>query len=918
MHLLRALVVCAAMQLITTTLVAQTLTTQLSQESADKLAAAAREKGNAIRGVIIQSQQKMGCVTCHGVGDQTLVGPDITNLKPKLTDVEIVEALLDPSKKISKGYETSVIATVDGRIVTGRIIKQSDDEISIRHNSGKSHDLLTIKKTSIEEMKQVAVSNMPEKLMDQLSNRQEFLDLVRYVMEIQSASSAKISSSVAGGQSISKELQGLVLIKKLNCEACHQQLGDVAPLTAKQAPDLLWSSARIDPEYITEFVSNPHQTKPGTTMPGMLAQLEPQVRKQSAKELAHYIASLSDARFTRNQTVEPAKVSVGKELFHSVGCMACHSPRDNSGRELLAEASVPLGKPGEKYSLATLAEFLEDPLASRASGHMPNMKLSHFEAVDLAHYLASLGGQTSSPFELDGALAAAGKEQFAKLGCVQCHQVEKDRQRPAMPVPAELRVDHGCLAEGGHKAPRFDLSPAEREAIKAALHSGQESFSQEQQINMTLTSLRCLNCHQRDDLGGVSPERNPHFQTTNPNLGPQGRIPPTLTKVGAKLKSDWMRQVFVTGRSIRPYQLTRMPQFGAANVEQLIELFQQTDSLPPIEHGTFQDLNEFKKIATELVGSDGLNCVACHTFQLKEALTMPAVDLTEMADRLQKDWFYHYMRAPQQLSPNTVMPSFWPGGRAIRKDVLGGDTDDQIEALWQYLLDGRQARQPRGLVIEPIELLATDEAVMLRRSYPEVGKRGIGVGYPHQVNLVFDAEQMRLAGLWEGKFADPGGVWRSQGHGRVRPLGRDVIYFAKGPDVDNLQNPWMPDDGRPPQHQFRGYSLDSKQRPTFRYEFDGILIEESYIDGVDQQSGKPFLDRTIKFISEQPREAVRLRLASGPRISSAGEREYLVNDKVTVVTKSDAKVIRLGDVELLEVHRALPQGESTVSARYQW
>ena len=39
---------------------------------------------------------------------------------------------------------------------------------------------------------------------------------------------------------------------------------------------------------------------------------------------------------------------------------------------------------------------------------------------------------------------------------------------------------------------------------------------------------------------------------------------------------------------------------------------------------------------------------------------------------------------------------------------------------------------------------------MLRRSYPEVGKRGIGVGYPQGVNLVFDAEQMRLAMIWKG------------------------------------------------------------------------------------------------------------------------------------------------------------------------
>ena len=61
---------------------------------------------------------------------------------------------------------------------------------------------------------------------------------------------------------------------------------------------------------------------------------------------------------------------------------------------------------------------------------------------------------------------------------------------------------------------------------------------------------------------------------------------------------------------------------------------------------------------------------------------------------------------------------------------------------------------------------------MLRRSYPGIGKRGIGVGYPGGVNLAFDAEQMRLAMIWKGKFLDPGGVWTGQGHGTARPMER--------------------------------------------------------------------------------------------------------------------------------------------------
>ena len=130
---------------------------------------------------------------------------------------------------------------------------------------------------------------------------------------------------------------------------------------------------------------------------------------------------------------------------------------------------------------------------------------------------------------------------------------------------------------------------------------------------------------------------------------------------------------------------TRMPQFGEANIKHLFKLLDETDHLTKTDFATFEDQKETRKIGHQLAGGKGLNCVACHTYQYKTSDTMPAVDLTEMAERLEKDWFYQYMLDPQRFSPNTVMPSFWPGGKAIRPDIAGGP-EDQVEALWQLSL----------------------------------------------------------------------------------------------------------------------------------------------------------------------------------------------------------------------------------------
>ena len=352
-----------------------------------------------------------------------------------------------------------------------------------------------------------------------------------------------------------------------------------------------------------------------------------------------------------------------------------------------------------------------------------------------------------------------------------------------------MRPDRGCLADNSGSWPEFYLDESSKNLLRAALRSFPRELTDEQQIEVSLKSFNCVACHDRNGFGGVTELRNPHFKTTNLNLGDQGRIPPTLTGVGAKLKSKWMRDVLVKGRAIRPYMKTRMPQYGEENVGHLIELFQETDRLPETKFATFDDQKEMRKMGLEMAGNKGLNCVACHTYKYKLSDTMPAVDLTEMTLRLKKDWFHQYMLAPQKFSPNTVMPSFWPGGVAIRKDIPG-DPAFQVEALWQYLIDGRQAQAPSGVVREPLEIVVGEEAEMLRRNYQGIGKRGIGVGYPGGVNLAFDAEQMRLAMIWKGEFVDPAGAWTGQGSGTVRPLGR-AIHFAQGPDLDDVPIPGL-------------------------------------------------------------------------------------------------------------------------------
>ena len=84
---------------------------------------------------------------------------------------------------IKQGYETVTISTDDGRIIAGLLGEDRPDAVVLRDVSqdGKS---ITIPRSQIEERRSGGASIMPQGLVNNLSSRQQFLDLVRYLMEI--------------------------------------------------------------------------------------------------------------------------------------------------------------------------------------------------------------------------------------------------------------------------------------------------------------------------------------------------------------------------------------------------------------------------------------------------------------------------------------------------------------------------------------------------------------------------------------------------------------------------------------------------------------------------------------------------------------------------------------------------------------
>ena len=690
------------------------------------------------------------------------------------------------------------------------------------------------------------------------------------------------SPIVAGAhEDLDPVLAGRVLLSELNCTRCHDGIS-----VSRGAPDLVDAGARIDPGYLKEFILSPHEAKPGTTMPSMLGKVAEAERGKVADLLVDHILGIKGPAPEPATEPEPESVKRGAGLFHKIGCVACHAPEDEA-----IEGSVPLHRLGEKFTIASLVAFLEDPLAVRPGGRMPKFALTHAEAEDLASYLLRDANPRRTVVS-DREPTESGKRWFDSLQCAQCHE-------PSQSGAAALKdLDSGKSCTTA----QYPLSEEQQGWISAALDALDRKLDPADEVLVEMARLNCIACHQRDDIGGPSAARDPYFTTENLNLGEQARIPPDLTDVGAKLKPQALRRILAGDRIHRPYLHARMPAFGYRNTQRLFELLSENDELPKAEFERVTDRKKARESGHALVGDKYLSCVACHTFNGDSTTTLNAIDLNSMADRLTENWFHLYLRNPQEFHESTIMPNFWPGGKPVRPEILDGDSGKQIDAIWEYLQAGRGARIPSGIRPEPIHYGPQHgEAVMLRRQYRGIGKRGIGVGYPEGVNLAFDAAQCRLGSIWAGPFAEMSGVWRGQGSGNVHEGGKDVLRFPVGPafaTLVSLEAPWpvLEEAVKAEGFQFQGYALDEAQRPTFRYSFSGLQIDDQFLDDADG----PSLTRELRFDRDAP-EALYFRVAAGKlRAGESGKRVFRLGERLELQLSSDGLLRKsAGQSELL-------------------
>ena len=120
---------------------------------------------------------KERCATCHRLFDQgTAIGPDLTFANRRDRDFLLV-SLVDPSGVVRKEYQSYIAQTRDGRVLTGLIVEQTPDAITLRDAKGEP---TRIPRADVEALKESTASLMPESLYKELSPSQ-IRDLFSYL-----------------------------------------------------------------------------------------------------------------------------------------------------------------------------------------------------------------------------------------------------------------------------------------------------------------------------------------------------------------------------------------------------------------------------------------------------------------------------------------------------------------------------------------------------------------------------------------------------------------------------------------------------------------------------------------------------------------------------------------------------------------
>jgi len=135
--------------------------------------------GDAARGkAVFFDADGVTCKNCHRVQREGKeIGPELTTIGKKLSRVQLLESILQPSKLIEPRYVTYLVETKDGQTLTGIMLEKDEAHVVLKDAQDKTIHIPTV---AIEQLVPQQQSLMPDLLLRDLT-AQQVADLLAYL-----------------------------------------------------------------------------------------------------------------------------------------------------------------------------------------------------------------------------------------------------------------------------------------------------------------------------------------------------------------------------------------------------------------------------------------------------------------------------------------------------------------------------------------------------------------------------------------------------------------------------------------------------------------------------------------------------------------------------------------------------------------
>ena len=164
------------------------------------------------------------------------------------------------------------------------------------------------------------------------------------------------------------------------------------------------------------------------------------------------------------------------------------------------------------------------------------------------------------------------------------------------------------------------------------------------------------------------------------------------------MTDSWLKQVILHGGRQRDYLHTRMPIYKQQEVEDC-HLFLPGKTFSRATGYPVSNIKTSKNANHGMMGTSWLSCIRVTTLMARCFLPVEPehwISFIPLSPIDPKNWFHLYMPKSSSsfiLVDHAQLSRVEP---AILKSDSEGSTDQQIEALWNYLSDGERAKYLSG------------------------------------------------------------------------------------------------------------------------------------------------------------------------------------------------------------------------------